>query len=78
MRRIGTMLAGLLVGLGVAVFARTIDEVGVSRLAVGHILGPGLVLAGIARIKLQRMLDRPGSVRVQGPHESEEGGDGDG
>lgn len=59
MSRLGTLLAGLLVGLGVAIFARTVSEVGFGHLALGHVVGPGLVAAGLARIKLQRMLQDP-------------------
>jgi hypothetical protein len=50
-------LAGLLVGLGVAITARTVVEVGLSSFGIGYIIGPGLVVAGLARIRLQRMLD---------------------
>lgn len=55
--RLGMALAGLLVGLGVAVFARAVAEVGFDRFVLGHIVGPGLVLAGLLRMRLQRMLN---------------------
>jgi hypothetical protein len=59
--RMGVVMAGLLVGLGVAVFAKAVATVGFDHLVLGHIVGPGLVAAGLARIKLQRALDgRPG------------------
>jgi len=60
MANMGRILAGLLVGLGAAVFAKTLGEVGVSHLALGHIVGPGLILTGVARLRLQRMLDDRG------------------
>ena len=60
--RMGSAMAGLLVGLGIAVFARAVYEVGFSELVLGHIVGPGLVAAGLARIKLQRMLNDDGPV----------------
>lgn len=55
--RMGTLLAGLLVGLGIAVFAKTMREVGTDHFALGYVVGPGLIAAGLARIKLQRMLE---------------------
>ena len=67
--RMGTALAGLLVGLGVAVFAKAVAAVGFSELVLGHIVGPGLVAAGLARIRLQRALAAP-------PRDDEGGGDG--
>lgn len=54
--RMTTTLSGLLVGLGVAVFARAVMEAGFSELVLGHIVGPGLVAAGLVRMRLQRML----------------------
>ncbi len=64
---LSTAMAGLLVGLGVAVFARAVVEAGFDQLVLGHVVGPGLVAAGLVRLRLQRMLDaRPG-----------EGGEGD-
>ncbi|MCW2920713.1 MAG: hypothetical protein JWL76_587 [Thermoleophilia bacterium] len=66
--QLSTVMAGLLVGLGVAVFARAVREVGFDHLVLGHIVGPGLVAAGLIRIRLQRMLD--------GPRERSEGDDG--
>lgn len=57
--RLGTLMAGLLVGLGVAVFAKAVDQAGFDRLVLGHIVGPGLVIAGLLRIRLQRMLAGP-------------------
>lgn len=68
--RMGAAMAGLLVGLGVAIFARTIMEVGVDHLAVGHLIGPGLILVGLLRLRLQRALDG----RSDAPEEG--GGDG--
>ena len=55
--RMTMAMAGLLVGLGVAVFARAVMEVGFSTLVLGHVVGPGLVAAGLVRMRLQRMLD---------------------
>jgi hypothetical protein len=55
--RMGMAMAGLLVGLGVAVFAKAVHTVGFDHLVLGHIVGPGLVAAGLARIKLQRALE---------------------
>ncbi|MCW2922699.1 MAG: hypothetical protein JWM98_103, partial [Thermoleophilia bacterium] len=49
-----------LVGLGVAVFVKAVQTVGFDHLVLGHIVGPGLVLAGGLRIRLQRMLTRGG------------------
>lgn len=54
--RMGAAMAGLLVGLGVAITAKTFLEVGVDRLVLGHIVGPGLVAAGLLRLRLQRAL----------------------
>ena len=56
-RSVSLMLAGLLVGLGVAVFAKAVYLVGFDRLTVEHILGPGMVLIGLLRLRLQRVLD---------------------
>jgi hypothetical protein len=67
----GMAMAGLLVGLGVAVFAKAVAVAGFDHLVLGHIVGPGLVAAGLARIKLQRALD----ARGDGP---EAGGGDDG
>lgn len=61
-----TAMAGLLVGLGVAVFARAVMEAGFSELVLGHVVGPGLVAAGLVRLRLQRMLD--GNDRMPPPH----------
>jgi hypothetical protein len=55
--RMTSAMSGLLVGLGVAVFARAVMEVGFSHLVLGHVVGPGLVAAGLVRMRLQRMLD---------------------
>lgn len=71
--RMGTIMAGLLVGLGVAVFARAVQEAGFDHLVLGHIVGPGLVAAGIARIKLQRALEGRGRGGVDQPRDG--GGD---
>lgn len=57
MHVMGRLMAVVLVGLGAAVLVRTFAEVGVERLALGHVVGPGLVLAGVARLRLQAMLD---------------------
>ncbi|MCW2950483.1 MAG: hypothetical protein JWN41_1496 [Thermoleophilia bacterium] len=56
--RLGTALSGILVGLGVAVLARTVHDVGFHRFVLGHIVGPGLILTGLMRMKLQRHLTR--------------------
>jgi hypothetical protein len=58
MSRMGTLLSGLLVGLGVAVLARTVAEVGFDRFVLGYVVGPGLILTGLIRMRLQRMLER--------------------
>jgi hypothetical protein len=58
---LSTAMAGLLVGLGIAVFARAVREVGFDHLVLGHVVGPGLVAAGLIRIRLQRMLDERGA-----------------
>lgn len=61
-------LAGLLVGLGVAVFAKTVSQYGLSHgLKIGYIMGPGLVLAGLVRLKMQHMMDG-GARRAKRPH----------
>lgn len=53
-------LAGLLVGLGVAVLARTVHDFGFDEgLKLGFVLGPGLIVAGLIRLRLQRMLETP-------------------
>ncbi len=70
--RMGAAMAGLLVGLGIAVFARAVIEVGFSQLVLGHIVGPGLVAAGLVRLRLQRMLES----RDATPDERGEGDDG--
>jgi hypothetical protein len=69
--RMGAAMAGLLVGLGVAILARTIAEVGVDELAFGHVVGPGLILVGLLRLRLQRALER-------GNDDPREEGGGDG
>lgn len=66
MARLTMAMAGLLVGLGVAVFARAVLEAGFDRLVLGHVVGPGLVAAGLVRIRLQRMLDS--GPRMPPPH----------
>jgi hypothetical protein len=58
MSRMGSLLSGLLVGLGVAVLARTVSEVGFDRFVLGYVIGPGLILTGLIRMRLQRMLER--------------------
>lgn len=69
-RGMGMALAGLLVGIGVAVFAKAVMRVGFDQLTLEHILGPGMVLVGLLRLRLQRVLDaRPapgGSVEDRG------------
>lgn len=76
LHRLSMTMAGLLVGLGVAVFARAVMEVGFSELVLGHIVGPGLVAAGLVRMRLQRMLDsRDADGSDDGPAR---GGDPDG
>lgn len=57
--KLGIAMAGILVGLGVAVFAKAVATVGFDRLVLGHIVGPGLVAAGLMRIRLQRMMATP-------------------
>lgn len=59
--RMGVAMAGLLVGLGIAVFAKAVSVAGFDHLVLGHIVGPGLVAAGLARIKLQRALESRGA-----------------
>ncbi len=58
--RLGMALAGLLVGLGVAVFLRGAYESGFRSFDVRLVVGPGLVAAGLVRMRLQRMLDGRG------------------
>ena len=69
-------LAGVLVGLGVAMFAKAVYQVGFSELTVEHMLGPGLVLVGLLRIRMQRMIDA-GYKRSGGTPPEEGGDDGD-
>ena len=65
--RLGMAMAGILVGLGVAVFAKAVSTVGFDHLVLGHVVGPGLVLVGLLRLRLQRMLDgRDGSEGSDG------------
>lgn len=67
----GGALAGMLVGLGVAVLAKAVYLVGFNQLTLEHILGPGLIAVGLLRLRLQRVLDaRADAV-------NEEGTDGD-
>lgn len=64
--RAGMLLALMLIGIGIAVTVKTLAQVGVDRFVLGHVVGPGLVAAGVVRIRLQRMLDggtREGSIR---------------
>ena len=51
-------MAGLLVGLGIALFAKAVVKVGFSELTVEHMLGPGMVLVGLLRLRMQKMIDR--------------------
>jgi hypothetical protein len=69
-------LAGLLVGLGIAMFAKAVYQVGFRELTVEHMLGPGLVLVGLLRIRMQRMIDG-GYTRAAGEPPTEGGDDGD-
>ena len=60
MARMSFVMSGILVGLGVAITAKTFATVGVEKLVLGHVVGPGMVLAGLARLRLRRMFeDRP-------------------
>lgn len=68
MARMAMAMAGLLIGLGIAIFVKAVSTVGFDELVLGHIVGPGLVAAGIARIKLQRTLDGH-------PHDHDAGGE---
>ena len=77
-------LAGMLVGLGVAVFAKAVYLVGFDRLTLEHILGPGMVAVGLLRLRLQRVLDASARRRegaevdlVDGSHGTRGGSDGD-
>jgi hypothetical protein len=54
--RMGAVMAGLLVGLGVAILARTVAQVGLDEFVVGYVVGPGLILVGLLRLRLQRAL----------------------
>ncbi|MCW2961636.1 MAG: hypothetical protein JWM25_1204 [Thermoleophilia bacterium] len=56
MSNMGRVLAGLLIGIGVAITAKTVSVAG-GEFAVGYVYGPGLIAAGIVRLRLQRMLD---------------------
>lgn len=58
LQRMGAAMAGLLVGLGVAITARTFASVGVDEFVLGHVIGPGLVVVGLLRLRLQRALER--------------------
>lgn len=75
-RAAGMALAGVLVGLGVAIFAKAIVLVGFGELTLEHLLGPGLVLVGLLRLRMQRMLDGGPAERRAG-NEPAEGRDGD-
>jgi hypothetical protein len=55
---LGTALSGILVGLGIAIVAKTVHQVGLHRFVLGDVVGPGLVLVGLLRWKLQRALER--------------------
>ena len=65
--RMGSALSGLLVGLGVAITAKTVQLNGFDGFVLGYAIGPGLVLTGLMRMKLQKALER----------RQEEGDDGD-
>lgn len=66
----GVGLAGLLVGLGVAIFAKAVWKVGFETLTLEHMMGPGLVLVGLLRLKMARMMNG-------GSDGDRRGGDGD-
>lgn len=46
------VLSTMLIGLGIAVFARTAMEDHFSGLRLGYVVGPALVAAGLARLRL--------------------------
>lgn len=72
-------LAGMLVGLGVAVFAKAVYLVGFDRLTLEHILGPGMVAIGLLRLRLQRVLDaRDPRGDIDGASEADSSGGADG
>jgi len=54
--RMVSALSGLLVGMGVAITAKTVSLLGFDNFGLGYVIGPGLVLAGLFRIMLQRRL----------------------
>ncbi|MBC7459877.1 MAG: hypothetical protein H7287_00805 [Thermoleophilia bacterium] len=56
--RLGGALSGLLVGLGVAITAKTVQLNGFDGFVIGYAIGPGLVLTGLMRMKLQKALER--------------------
>lgn len=60
--RMASALSGILVGLGVAITAKTVSQVGFDHFVLGYVVGPGLVLTGLMRIKLQRVLERTEEV----------------
>lgn len=81
-RHAGRLLAMLLVGLGFAVIVRTALAAGLDHFALGYVVGPGLIGAGVARLKLDGMLERGhrGTADAQDERQDERqdgrGGDG--
>jgi len=60
-RSIGALsrvLTMMLIGLGAAIFLRTVMEVGFDGLRSGHLVGPALVAAGVARLRLAAVFER--------------------
>jgi hypothetical protein len=54
--RMSSALSGILVGLGVAILARVVHDIGFQHFALGYVVGPGLILTGLMRMKLQKRL----------------------
>lgn len=46
------MLAAMLIGLGAAIVVRTFQADGEATFRVGYLVGPALMAAGIARLRL--------------------------
>lgn len=59
-------LAGLLVGLGVAIFAKAVIKVGFSQLTLEHIMGPSLILVGLLRLRLEHIMNKGYGDRKEG------------
>jgi len=53
---LATALSGLLVGLGIAITAKTVSLLGFDDFGIGYVIGPGLVLVGVLRMRLQKRL----------------------